>query len=43
MLDWSVGTDEFISCERRKIVGLGLGVGADEQADESAEVVERRG
>lgn len=24
VLDWCVDTDEFISCERRKIVGLGL-------------------
>lgn len=24
VLDWCVNTDEFISCERRKIVGLGL-------------------
>ena len=27
VLDWCVDTDEFISCERRKIVGLGLGAG----------------
>lgn len=27
MLDWCVDTDEFISCERRKIVGLDLGAG----------------
>lgn len=27
VLDWCVDTDEFISCERRKIVGLGLSAG----------------
>lgn len=27
VLDWCVDTDEFISCERRRIVRLGLGVG----------------
>ena len=27
VLDWCVDADEFISCERRKIVGLGLGAG----------------
>lgn len=27
MLDWCVDTDEFISCERRMIVALGLGAG----------------
>lgn len=28
VLGWCVDADEFISCERRKIVGLGLGAGS---------------